>query len=919
MSFHTNVIDYRSVRDPLTGFLNNDSATSFVLDEKRWPSVTHYVEAKKFEGTHFEDIIRRAPTVFQARRLTKEKSIFNVNEDGSTSKVRVYGIGNNYYMRDDWKTSYPQILEEGIRAKFDQNSNLRKYLIETGTYKLQGGDSLTDNILTKLRNQYQREFNFNNLPLVERTVYKSFDFKDYPYKPLQLSDGENDIVVFIIQLIKKLQTTAKLKDNDNLYKIAIYNLTPDKKVALKLIDYVNLFETADKKEIKVRMPNFRKLVNLIHEVISEEDVTQKFSLENSLLIANVLRWLRCDYLGKKNVKFVLERARTKEKFKLLRPPVPKSQVKVIPKKEVVTTQQTYTEESAISWLNTNTLKVVNAGEHKEELLRIGGREEPDGDISFSVSLIEYVEDILYRNLEEHESFSLRRKTQLMLKYFVIFDVIDEVRKYNNINTHNYDIEMLLSSIFGLEYHDGYDERDVISEVSNLLNIQLTEEELEVLSKYDVLSPKYQEQTTYPTLSQDESKILSLILSMSHLFSTETLSENEALFSCRFLLPQDKRTDISLSIEPKLELSNLVIHVDKTLDESYIDFVSKFISQYSELILQTLDKYIGEEFVIELKSENTTTNHSELKSSGNLIVDETIDITNFKDAKWVGLCIDAGSKRALRTSIQNKVYKKFHYADAYSNLLSRKMGLVYESYPRDSNNEILDSSSSHRYVVNMITSVSPGKPKRTLDNSANRELWFNECIKNLTKIDTLKNSTIVFDINHITEEYMFESLKTFAEENNTKVYIGGVRRGTGDAVLPTNNEENTLNHVKEELTHVDEEIRHMKKEIDDIRFPLEHEKDDYVEHHQHEEEEHHAPEVELPKFVSGVPVSRLNTEMARGSLYYKLFGNIGLTDHQYDSFIGTLEEMEHDERILLLYDLSTIKSDLRYEEIIDLYF
>src|SRR3989344_4781226 len=64
-------------------FLSNDSSYGFYenLGSRDttpmiwWPSVTHYIEAKKFEGTQYETTIRKAKTAARARRLTRERSI----------------------------------------------------------------------------------------------------------------------------------------------------------------------------------------------------------------------------------------------------------------------------------------------------------------------------------------------------------------------------------------------------------------------------------------------------------------------------------------------------------------------------------------------------------------------------------------------------------------------------------------------------------------------------------------------------------------------------------------------------------------------------------------------------------------------------------------------------------------------------
>jgi len=105
------------------GFLSNFSPHSFETTEfsskncsyykEFWKTSEHYFQAMKFAGTdwQYSKRIRLANTPSEAARLGRDRS---------------------YPLRLDWEHIKEIIMEEALIAKFSQNLDIKKKLIETG-------------------------------------------------------------------------------------------------------------------------------------------------------------------------------------------------------------------------------------------------------------------------------------------------------------------------------------------------------------------------------------------------------------------------------------------------------------------------------------------------------------------------------------------------------------------------------------------------------------------------------------------------------------------------------------------------------------------------------------------------------------------------------------------------------------------
>lgn len=164
----TNVIIIPSSSDKLFGFLSNDSKHGFTEKVEDgsyvfWQTVTHYIEAKKFEGTQYENEIRIAPTVMQVKRMTRRRDI-STHEDLDEIKEKTYGNSKNkgFQIKQSWEADLEKLLRIAIHAKFSQNSFLIERLTASSPKIIKGESdkigSITAYIIMELRQKYVKSF-----------------------------------------------------------------------------------------------------------------------------------------------------------------------------------------------------------------------------------------------------------------------------------------------------------------------------------------------------------------------------------------------------------------------------------------------------------------------------------------------------------------------------------------------------------------------------------------------------------------------------------------------------------------------------------------------------------------------------------------------------------------------------------------
>jgi ribA/ribD-fused uncharacterized protein len=95
------------------GFFSNFYPAPIILEEKEWPTVEHYFQAKKFEGKPLEETIRNAATPGKAKKL-----------------------GRSPGLRPDWEEVKNGIMYNAVLAKFGQNAELLGQILATGDAEL---------------------------------------------------------------------------------------------------------------------------------------------------------------------------------------------------------------------------------------------------------------------------------------------------------------------------------------------------------------------------------------------------------------------------------------------------------------------------------------------------------------------------------------------------------------------------------------------------------------------------------------------------------------------------------------------------------------------------------------------------------------------------------------------------------------
>ncbi len=295
------VIEVESPSDPKTGYLSNASRYSFELEGKKWPTVEHYLLAKRFAGTEYEEKIRLSPTLIKAQNLVRGRYQI-LDEDGRTVRRKVYGRGSVASVPKEWKQQEPQYLEAALKAKFYQNERLAKRLVDTAPDEIvDPHNPYTGGFLMKLRDEMMTP----TLPL--RRGPTSDDARDV--KVAKLTSSEKEVVnglITMTEMIRDMEGQTSIYSE--MVEDVIYNLMPKEKEGGTLTrDIASFVDRTSWQTIAREMPNFEKMIEEVNRIFSETDETQKHQVRGSVLIAGVIRWIRLDASAEEK-KTVTERA-----------------------------------------------------------------------------------------------------------------------------------------------------------------------------------------------------------------------------------------------------------------------------------------------------------------------------------------------------------------------------------------------------------------------------------------------------------------------------------------------------------------------------------------------------------------------------------------------------------------------------------
>ena len=114
-------IEFGDHRHRRTGYLSNAARYSFILENKEWPSVEHYVCAQSFKGDPLEEELRCAPSPWHLHFLVRGKRS-SYEKDGRIVKKYSKHISREKQL---W-------YQKSITNKFFQNQRIMGRLHNTG-------------------------------------------------------------------------------------------------------------------------------------------------------------------------------------------------------------------------------------------------------------------------------------------------------------------------------------------------------------------------------------------------------------------------------------------------------------------------------------------------------------------------------------------------------------------------------------------------------------------------------------------------------------------------------------------------------------------------------------------------------------------------------------------------------------------
>ncbi len=141
--------------------------------------ITHFVDDYAFLSNYYEAPVsfhgltyRNAEAAFQAQKCV---NIADCQTFTLLSASEAKHLGRKVHLRKDWESVKVSLMKQIVKAKFDQNVDLRTKLLDTeGEYLEEGNDwgdtiwgtvngrgqNLLGQILMDIRDEYLREFDY---------------------------------------------------------------------------------------------------------------------------------------------------------------------------------------------------------------------------------------------------------------------------------------------------------------------------------------------------------------------------------------------------------------------------------------------------------------------------------------------------------------------------------------------------------------------------------------------------------------------------------------------------------------------------------------------------------------------------------------------------------------------------------------
>lgn len=341
-------------RDNRLGYLNNaNTHFPFVLENKRWATVEHFMLAKQFEGTTLEEEIRKAKNVYKARILAKPKRII-CEEDGRVLKKIVYGrrggdgettvSSPQCVMREDWEKVKLSYLTKAVKAKFLQNKKALARLLKTEGMRIVdprkgcdgGAPTVEASVLEKVRDEILEERNIASRGAACQPP-KKFAAPYADTKTSTLSEDEVSIVksflkgVDILREIENIPSCATLEMFEDVFYNFLGRLDEE---LLRVIKNWIKENSAKWTDVARNMPNYEAVMREIENILRKRETSVEsenafFSASASLrvkisiFIATIIRWLRMDATSKEVDEF-FKKAKSIKKENFVLPPLRRS-------------------------------------------------------------------------------------------------------------------------------------------------------------------------------------------------------------------------------------------------------------------------------------------------------------------------------------------------------------------------------------------------------------------------------------------------------------------------------------------------------------------------------------------------------------------------------------------------------------------
>jgi len=400
--------------DQRYGFLALDSHHPFIIEEKIWPTVLHFLLAKQFEGTILEDEIRKAKSITLAKMMTRERhAIFH--EDGRLIKKTVYGANKNYQIRSDWSLVRNQYLKIALPAKFDQHPRLKKRLLETeGMSIVDPEDRELGIAIEAIRDLYLKKARSKISSDTDRfTCFQAplLDLTDIPAQDHTLID----IIIKCAHYIKEIEGMAV--GYPEMLEDVLYNLVPAS-TSEKLIDVIKRWiETIFPvwSETVKEIPRFEKLVLTLEKKVETEFHSSQ-NLYSAIFIASFIRWFRLD-ASPQIISAILTKSKKIKKSTLVIPPRVRAYRKNIPL-VVSKRPKTRARQSLFSFkgmspdtrirMTERNNRIILQGKdiprYKPQLIALGGRNKTDTIVEIPRHSLRAVEEVFFGDVPTTSKF-----------------------------------------------------------------------------------------------------------------------------------------------------------------------------------------------------------------------------------------------------------------------------------------------------------------------------------------------------------------------------------------------------------------------------------------------------------------------------------------------------------------------------------